>query len=418
MADDAARMAQLGAELAASRKREAALAAANVILRDECAVLAAERSQAVEQQIAMGEILRAIASTPANVQQILDRIAETAAHLCAVDDVVVYRVDGGLQWTVANVGSIPVISADKVIKQMQWLGPINPGSMVGRAAHDKITVQVADIAAEAERIPGRAQSAQDHGSRTVVAVPMTREGSVIGVLHVRRRELRPLSEQHVRLLEIFADQAVIAIENARLIEELQLRTAQLSRSVDELRALGEVGHAVSSSLDINEVLSTIIANATRLAGADGGSLYDYDEATQTLARSGSLPTLVPEDMDEDLTRSIRSGRIRLGDGAVGRAVASRGPVEIADILEPGSYSSPIRDSIIEAGFRSLLAVPLLHQERPLGALVVVRRTPGQFSADVVALLQTFAGQCALAIHNARLFQQVQETNRALEEVSQ
>ena len=102
---------------------------------------------------------------------------------------------------------------------------------------------------------------------------------------------------------------------------------------------------------------------------------------------------------------------------MGRAVASRGPVEIPDILVPGSYSSPIRDSVIEAGFRSLLALPLLHQDRPLGALVVVRRTPGTFSPEVVALLQTFAGQCALAIHNARLFQQVQETSRALEVAS-
>ena len=103
---------------------------------------------------------------------------------------------------------------------------------------------------------------------------------------------------------------------------------------------------------------------------------------------------------------------------MGRAVASRGPVEIPDILVPGSYSSPIRDSVIKAGFRSLLALPLLHQDRPLGALVVVRRTPGTFSPEVVALLQTFAGQCALAIHNARLFQQVQETSRALEVASQ
>src|SRR5215213_8596415 len=242
------------------------------------------------------------------------------------------------------------------------------------------------------------------GIRTVLATPLLREGLPLGTIVILRSEPRPFTDQQIGLLETFADQAVIAIENARLFEELQ--------------ALGEIGRAVSSSLDIHEVLATIIANATRLAGADGGSLYEYDEATETLAPSEPLPTLVPADVGEDLTRTIRSGRIRLGDGAVGRAVASRGPVEIPDILVPGSYSSPIRDSIIEAGFRSLLALPLVHQDRPLGALVVVRRTPGQFSAEVVALLQTFAGQCALAIHNARLFQQVQETSRALEVASQ
>src|SRR5215212_505626 len=128
------------------------------------------------------------------------------------------------------------------------------------------------------------------GIRTVLATPLLREGLPLGTIVILRSEPRPFTDQQIGLVETFADQAVIAIENARLFEELQGR-------VGELQALGEIGRAVSSSLDIHEVLATIIANATRLAGADGGSLYDYDEATETLAPSEPLPTLVPGDVD-------------------------------------------------------------------------------------------------------------------------
>ncbi|HZO28195.1 MAG TPA: GAF domain-containing protein [Chloroflexota bacterium] len=362
-------------------------------------------TEALEQQTATAEVLRVIASSPSGLQQVLDRLLRTVAVLCASETGVIQRTLGPDVRIEATFGE----AVADAVGLVQPLG--DRGWVTSRAILDRCTVHADDLlGVDATEFPGSAGRASHYGFRSMLAVPLLRDGAVLGAITLNRLERRPYSDREIILLESFADQAVIAIENARLFEELQDR-------VGELQALGEIGRAVSSSLDIHEVLATIIANATRLASADGGSLYEYDEATETLVPSGPLPTLVPEDVEEELTRTIRSGRIRLGDGAVGRAVASRGPVEIPDILVPGSYSSPIRDSVIEAGFRSLLAVPLLHQERPLGALVVVRRTPGQFSAEVVALIQTFAGQCALAIHNARLFQQVQETSRELEAAS-
>jgi signal transduction histidine kinase/putative methionine-R-sulfoxide reductase with GAF domain len=381
---------------------QAVIAIENARLFEELAQRNRELSEALEQQTATAEVLRVIASSPTDLAAVLDSIIRSAAQLTDADFSTILQAEGNVLRVMAS------LTPEEI--RIGAAHPFSRGSVSSTVILDGVTIHEFSPAAEhLAKYPDSRMIAAGYQAQLVA--PLIRQGTPIGSLGVARRERVPFTDQQIALLETFADQAVIAIENARLFEELQDR-------VDELRALGEVGQAVSSSLDIHEVLATIIANATRLAGADGGSLYEYDEATETLAPSGPLPTLVPEDVDEDLTRTIRSGRIRLGDGAVGRAVASRGPVEIADILVPGSYSSPIRDSIIEAGFRSLLALPLLHQDRPLGALVVVRRTPGQFSAEIMALLQTFAGQCALAIHNARLFQQVQETSRALEVASQ
>jgi signal transduction histidine kinase len=211
------------------------------------------------------------------------------------------------------------------------------------------------------------------------------------------------------LLETFADQAVIAIENVRLFQALEARTRELAQSVGELRALGEVGQAVSSTLDLQTVLSTIVRHAVQLSGTSGGIIYEYNESTETFHLRASYQ------MEDEVVEAIKATPVRLGEGATGRAATTRMPVEIPDILEEREYTGTrARPMLARLGYRSLLAVPLLRDQQIMGALTVWRRTSGNFKAEVVNLLQTFAAQSALAIHNARLFREIQEKGHQLE----
>jgi signal transduction histidine kinase len=250
------------------------------------------------------------------------------------------------------------------------------------------------------------------GYRTLIVVPMLRDGIPIGTLTLGRRERRTFSQSQIGLLEAFAAQAVIAIENVRLFRELQARTGELARSVEELTALGEVGQAVSSTLDLETVLRTIVIRAVQLSGTAGGVVYEYDEATQAF-----FPR-VTHHMDDELVEAVRAAPIRLGEGAVGQAAIRRAPVQAPDILDEREYGATrLRPILARLGYRSLLAVPLLREERIVGGLVVWRQEPGAFAAGIVNLLQTFATQSVLAIENARLFREIEEKGRQLESAS-
>jgi signal transduction histidine kinase len=205
---------------------------------------------------------------------------------------------------------------------------------------------------------------------------------------------------------------VIAIENANLFAELQQRTAELSRSVAEQQALAEVGQVVSSTLDLEQVLATIVDNAVRLCGAGAGAVYELNEA------DGQLHLQATSGFDPESAPMLQTLSVGPGQGAVGRAVATRGPVERQDLLDESGTSTAISQLLIDRGYRSILAVPILREEQTLGGVVVLRTTPGAFPTEVVALLQTFAAQSALAIHNARLYAAIQETGRQLEVASQ
>jgi len=241
---------------------------------------------------------------------------------------------------------------------------------------------------------------------------MLRAGEFLGLIGIVRYEVRPFTASQIALLETFADQAAIAIENERLLTELQSRTDQLTRSVNELRALGEVGQAVSSTLDLETVLTTIVSRAAELAGTDGGAIYEYDDAAEQFwlrAEHGLAGSLIA---------ARREVGILKGAGAVGRLAVTREPIQITDIADEGAYQSHLRGVLLTAGVRSLLAVPLLREDRLIGGLVVNRNQPGEFASEVVDLLRTFATQSALAIQNARLFHEIEDKSRQLEAASQ
>jgi signal transduction histidine kinase len=206
--------------------------------------------------------------------------------------------------------------------------------------------------------------------------------------------------------ELLAEKAQAA---EGLEEEVKQRTAELARSVEELRALGEVSQAVNSTVDLETVLSTIVAKAVQLSGTDAGTIFVFDKT------SGEFRLRATYGMDDDLIAAVKGQHIRIGETAVGRAVQQRRPVQIYDVQH--DPSSPVLDVILRAGFRGHLTVPLLGADRIVGALVVRRKQPGEFPPSTVDLLQTFATQSVLAIQNARLFHEIEDKSRQLEEAS-
>jgi signal transduction histidine kinase len=223
--------------------------------------------------------------------------------------------------------------------------------------------------------------------------------------------VRPFTDKQIKLAETFAAQAVIAIENVRLFKELRARTTELTRSVEQLTALGEVGRAVSSTLDIDTVLDTIVSRASHLAGADGCSIYEYDQASEQFHLRATY------NFDAAFVEAIRAVPLQKGEGLMGRATEMREPVQIPDITQPEAYQSGVRDTIIRFGYRALVSVPLLREDQIIGSLSLSRKVPGAFPREVIDVLKTFATQSALAIQNARLFREIADKSRQLEAAS-
>ena len=199
----------------------------------------------------------------------------------------------------------------------------------------------------------------------------------------------------------------------RLFRELQARTRELAQSVEELQALGEVGRAVSSTLDLPTVLATIVARAVQLSGTSGGVVYEYDEERQEFVLRAS------HRIEDELVEVLQARRVRLGEGATGQAALRRVPVEVPDTVADLELQidQPARTTLNRLGYRSILGIPLLLEREILGALTVFRREPGSFPPETMNLLQSFATQSTIAIHNARLFREIEAKGRELEVAS-
>jgi signal transduction histidine kinase len=366
-----------------------------------------ETKEALEQQTATSEILSVISSSPTDSQPVFESIARSVMRLCEGSFSVVSRYDGELVHLVAHAH----ITAEgvEIIRRMFPMRPSREG-VHGRVVLDGGVVHIPDVTADPDYSPALGQALR---LRSALAVPMLRDGRVIGAVAVGRVEVRPFSDKEIALLQTFADQAVIAIENVRLFTELQSRTSELARSVREMQALAEVSRAVSSTLDLEIVLNTIVARAVELSAAYGGVIYEYDDVMQQLHVVRGAYRL-----DEDVAEVIRAAPLGLGEGVAGKAAALRVPVQVADILDKETYDvGRIRSLFQRHGYRSVLGVPLLLEHRILGVLVVWRQEAGSFTPEVVSLLQTFANQSVLAVENARLFREIEDKSRQLEAAS-
>ncbi len=385
---------------------QAVIAIENVRLFKELEARNKALSESLEQQTATSEILRVISSSPTDIQPVLDTIAESAARLCESTNTVILRVDGDVLRVAAGWGPLPRLRPDESV-------PIRRDFVGGRAILDRKVIHIPDfLTFSDDDFVGAKTYAARIGYRAALVAPMLRENVPIGVIFIERTDAAPFSDKQIELIKTFADQAVIAIENVRLFKELEARTADLSRSVEELKALGEVGAAVSSTLDLDTVLTTILTHANTLAGTQAGQIFDYDEATEELRPRAMIG------YPQHIADALRHDPLRKGEGVTGEAVAKRQPVQIADITVEGVYESRVRDLIIKSGYRALLAVPLIREDQVMGALTVTRTQPGEFSQQVVNLLTTFESQSALAIQNARLFLEIEQKSHELQIASQ
>ena len=373
----------------------------------------AQVTEALDQQIATSEILRVISGSPTDVQPVFEAIAENSVRLCEGRYCTVYQFDGELIHLAAhhNLGA-------EGRAEMQRAYPMRPSgarSLTARAIDTRMVVHSPDFESDPDVDEATRQRARRIGYRTGIAVPMLRAGTPIGCITVTRSDAargpRPFTAKEIELLKTFADQAVIAIENVRLFQELEARTEDLTRSVGELRALGDVGRALSSTLDLDTVLQTIVSRASQLAGADGCAIYEYEEGAE------EFKVRATHNFDASFVQVLRAMPLRKGEGAMGRATEAREPWQVADIGVPGAYESRVRDVLIGADYRAVISVPMLLEDQIIGSLSLVRKAPAPFPAEVVELLKNFATQSALAIQNARLFREIAAKGRELEAAS-
>jgi GAF domain-containing protein len=402
---EAGALASSKIELLKTFADQAVIAIENVRLFNEVSARNAALTEALNQQTATSDILRVISQSQTVVQPVFDTIVASVRALCDAAFSGVYLLEGEMVRLAASAGMTPQM---RDAFSAGYPRRIGTDTVSGRAALECRVVQTDDLSADPQY---RGAPGTFVGARTVLGVPLVRDGKAIGAIGVWRSEVKRFSDTQVALLQTFADQAVIAIENVRLFTALESRTAELTRSVGELRALGEVGQAVSSTLDVETVLGTIVTRVTQLTGMDGGSIYEYDEAREEFHLHSA------EGLPADIVDVLGAMPIRKGEGALGRLATTGDTVAISDISDERVYQSRVRDKLLRIGYRAMLVVPLLRETHLLGGLVLNRRAAGAFDDGVVALVKTFATQSAIAIQNARLFREIERKSRELETAS-
>ena len=364
---------------------------------DRVARLESELAEAIEQQTATSQVLELMGHSDLALQPVFETVVRHAVRLCGADAGFVHQLDADRYRLAFMVGGSAAYQ-DFVHRHPIEMG--HHGSLVGRVGLERRVVQIPDVLADPDYQwhTGRGLG----GFRTILGVPMLAGDRVAGVLTLWRVDVDPFGDRTIDLLTTFAAQAAIAIRNVQLFQDL-------TRSVDELRALGEISQAVSSSLDLDEVLTTIVTRAVRLSGTEGGSIFEFDQATRLFHVRTCFGT------EPELVRALRATRIHLDETFVGRAAASGEPQSAPDLSVEAS--DPHIEQLARAGWRSMLVVPLRWEQEIIGALLVRRRVTGAFPARTAELLETLASQSAVAIHNARVFRQLEDKSHQLEVAS-
>jgi GAF domain-containing protein/anti-sigma regulatory factor (Ser/Thr protein kinase) len=383
---------------------QAVIAMENARLITETRERTRDLQESLEYQTATSDVLKVISQSTFDLEPVLQNVLDTAMRLCGNENGSIFRLEDGTYRLAVHRGLDP---AYLEIEQQSRIAP-GPGTLVGRTALARGPVHVPDALADPDY--ASKDEARVGQVRTMLGVPLLREGMPIGVICMSRNRIVPFTEKQIELVTTFADQAVIAIENARLLGELRERTDELGRSVEELKALAEVGQAVSSTLDLGAILSTVLNRSVGLTEADAGVIFRYSQGRRAFRLVEAVG------WDAALVKQVRDMRIEQHATLMGEAVTHRTPAQISDLRE--RPSNVLRDATLAAGYRSVLVVPLVGADRVFGVLLLQRRRPGEFPEAAVRLMQTLAAQSVLAIENARLFREIADKSEELRLASQ
>jgi len=363
--------------------------------------LTRELGEALEQQTATSEVLKVISRSSFKLEPVLETLVESAAKLCQSDKGFINLRDGDLYRYAVNYGFSSEF--EEYAKQ----NPMSPGrgTITGRAILEGKTIHIPDVLADLE-YAGFGFQARGH-YRSGLGVPLLRGGEAIGVFALTRSEVRPFTDKQIELVSTFADQAVIAIENARLFEEVKARTEDLRESLQQQTATADVLKVISrSTFDLQPVLDTLVSSACRLCEAEIGTIRYQDGSTYRLAAEYGC---TPDWHDHLARQSPKPDR-----GSIfGRTIVEGGTIHIPDVLADPEFTRLEAQKLM--GFRAALGVPLIREGQVFGVLSLLRFGPRSFTKKQIELVETFADQAVIAIENVRLFDELQAKTRGLTE---
>jgi len=381
---------------------QAVIAIENTRLFEEVQARTKELQDSLDRQTATSEVLGVISRSPNEVQPILDTIVATAQRLCQAERAAIWRLEGETFRVVAHHGQ-----PDELLESVLSVRvPLSRGNMVGRATLARRAVQVEDVATDPELVATSRALNRAHNIHTVLAAPLLLKGEPIGVIRLSRTRIAPFDDKQVALVESFADQAVIAIENARLFEAEQASKRELTESLEQQTATADVLKVISrSALDVQKVLDALVESAARLCDAyDAAILQVVGHSLRLVAHHGQIPTTGPVGQNT-------SPLVRGGIGA--HAVFDRRAIHVADMLAEADEYPRSRKNALQQGWRTALAVPLVHAGEAIGVIFIRRAEVRPFTERQVELVNTFADQAVIAIENTRLFEEVQARTREL-----